>query len=186
MTRGRHDLDPEDAKVWRHVTRSVRPLRGTPARHPTPDETSVEPPPRLRNPTIVRPNPVLRQTPALPAPLNLGAVADMDRRAAQRLKRGEMRIDGRIDLHGLTLDQAHGALAAFIRGAYGRGARCLVVVTGKGTGQARGEQSGKIRYEVPHWLNQPALRPLVLAVAAAGRYDGGDGALYVLLKRVRG
>lgn len=104
----------------------------------------------------------------------------MDRRTARRLKRGELPVDGRIDLHSLTLEQAHGALTGFIRGAYGRGARCVVVVTGKGKS---GE--GKIRRETPLWLNQAALRPLVLAVTEARTHDGGSGAFYVLLKRKR-
>ncbi len=105
----------------------------------------------------------------------------MDRRTAQRFKRGDMAVDGRIDLHGLTLDQAHNALTSFIRGAHARGARCVVVVTGKG----KGGSIGKIRNETPHWLNQTPLRPLVLAVSEARHHDGGAGALYVLLKRKR-
>ena len=104
----------------------------------------------------------------------------MDRRTAKRFKRGELGVDGRIDLHGLTLDQAHAALGGFIRREHGRGSRCVVVVTGKGR-----ESEGKIRRETPHWLNQPTLRPLVLAVTEARTRDGGTGAFYVLLKRRR-
>ena len=93
-----------------------------------------------------------------------------------------MTVDGRIDLHGLTLEQAHSTLTAFVRATHARGGRCIVVVTGKGKDQ----QIGKIRRETPLWLNQPVLRPLVLAITRAPKHDGGDGALYVLLKRKRG
>ena len=170
----RRDLSPEDAQLWRYVTRNVNPYHG--ARHPT---VEPEPAPEPSPPVLHR----SRETPASPAPqkaLSVGNVVDMDRRTARRLKRGELPVDGRIDLHGMTLDQAHGALTGFLRGAYNRGARCVVVVTGKG-----GEGTGKIRRETPYWLNQAALRPLVLAVTEARTHDGGTGAFYVLLKRKR-
>ena len=184
MTRFRRDLSPDDANIWRYVTRTVEPLKGMMARHPALDQFSTDPPassrvsPAHRSQTLPRPP----RSPIPPMPLTLGATADMDRRTAQRFKRGDMAVDGRIDLHGRTLDQAHDALAAFIRGAYARGARCVVVVTGKG----KFESIGKIRNETPHWLNQAPLRSLILAVTAARPHDGGEGALYVLLKRKRG
>ncbi len=106
----------------------------------------------------------------------------MDKRTARRFKRGDMNVDGRIDLHGLTVAQAHGALTGFIRGAHARGARLVIVVTGKGNSEKGG---GKIRRETPDWLNSPALRPYVLAVSEARQHHGGAGAFYVLLKRTR-
>src|SRR5690606_33327557 len=138
-----------------------------------------EPLPRKRAaveeaPARAGPRPVIQ-----PQPLKMGSAADIDRRTAQRFQRGEMHVDGRIDLHGLTLEQAHGALTAFIRGAAARGSRCVMVVTGKG----KGGSIGKIRAEAPHWLNQASLRPLILAVSQARMQHGGTGALYVLLKR---
>ncbi len=173
MARSR-DLSPEDAQLWRYVTRNVNPYHGS--RHLTEEMPAVA---DSRKPAPLRaPEPAA--APAPQAALHIGRVADMDRRTARRLKRGELPVDGRIDLHGLTLDQAHGALTGFIRGAYGRGARCVVVVTGKGKS---GE--GKIRRETPLWLNQATLRPLVLAVTEARTHDGGAGAFYVLLKRRR-
>ena len=106
----------------------------------------------------------------------------MDRRQAQRLKRGQLPVDSQLDLHGLTLERAHVALSTFIRSAHARGARLVVVVTGKGNLKRGG---GRIRNEAPHWLNQPDLRSLVVAVTEARGRDGGSGALYVLLKRKR-
>ena len=173
----RRELTPEDAELWRFVTRNVNPYHA--ARHLT-EEAPVASPVESKKPAIVRPQDVPPKPPTALPSLSVGKVSDMDRRAARRLKRGELPVDGRIDLHNLTLEQAHDALTGFIRGAYGRGARCVVVVTGKGKS---GE--GKIRREAPHWLNQAALRPLVLAVTEARTHDGGSGAFYVLLKRRR-
>ena len=175
------DLNSEDLKIWRYVTRSVTPYSDMIARHPVDDpidEISDEPAPRAKPTPAPAPRPAPRPA---PAPLALGVTADIDNRTAQRFTRGEMAVDGRIDLHGLTLDQAHGALVAFMRGASARGARCVVVVTGKGKDQS----IGKIRREVPHWLNQAALRPIILAISEARPRLGGAGALYVLLKRKR-
>lgn len=169
-----------DSDLWRYVTRNVTPYR--PQRHPTPDPVASEREPvreKNRDADFSAPSPPPAKR--APLPLKLGAVAAMDKRTGQRFKRGEMPIDGRIDLHGLTLDQAHGALTGFIRRSHARGARCVIVVTGKG-----GEKgAGKIRREAPDWLNRPELRPLILAVTEARQQHGGGGALYVLLKRTR-
>lgn len=172
----RREISTEDLKIWRHVTRSVAPLHDVP-RHP--DEAPSEEAPQ-------RPRVKAAATPELPpahrpsAPLKIGALADMGRRTAQRFKRGEMAVDGQIDLHGMTLDQAHGALMSYMRSAEARGSRCVIVVTGKGK-----DGVGRIRAEVPHWLNQQPLRALILAVTTARHHHGGGGALYVLLKRKR-
>ena len=184
MTSSRRHLSADDLKIWLHVTRNVSPLHEAAPRHPAEDQASTAAPVRKSIPPAAIPAPPLRLTPRqVPrtAPLALGATADIDRRTAQRFTRGEMSVDGRIDLHGLTLDQAHAALTSYLRAAHARGARCVLVVTGKGKGQA----IGKIRSETPTWLNQPPLRALVLAVAQARTHDGGHGALYVLLKRTR-
>jgi DNA-nicking Smr family endonuclease len=182
----RRDLSPEDATLWRHVVRNVNPFHTS--RHPT-EETVPEPPPveAKKSPVQRLREPAPLVAPAPQPALAVGKVVDMDKRTARRLKRGELPVDGRIDLHGLTLDQAHGALTSYLRGAHNRGARCVVVVTGKGKGGEgpNGEKTGKIRRETPHWLNQSALRPLVLAVTEARTHDGGTGAFYVLLKRKR-
>lgn len=180
MSRPRRDLTQDELKIWRHVARSVKPLFDS-HRHPTADD-EIEEVPRPRV-TAVQAEPRARAVtcPQPPSPLKLGTVANIDRRTAQRFTRGKMEVDGRIDLHGLTLDQAHNALTSFIRGAAARGARCVMVVTGKG----KGDSIGRIRSETPHWLNQAPLRPLILAVSQARVQHGGTGALYVLLKRQR-
>jgi len=114
--------------------------------------------------------------------LRHGDGTGIDRRTHDRFRRGRMAIEGRLDLHGMTRERAHAALNAFLYRAHERSARCVLVVTGKGTGRDGG---GVLRREVPHWLNQAGLRTLVLGIAHAQPRDGGDGALYVLLKRRR-
>ena len=176
------ELSPDDLALWQHVTRNINPYHGARSvRHAAPEQPPETPPAPPSEPRRTAP-------PKPPQPLTVGAAADMDRRTAKRLKRGELPIDGRLDLHGLTLDQAHAAVGGFLRKAQGHGARCVVVITGKGERPYHRDQessSGKIRREMPHWLNQPALRPLVLAITEARNRDGGTGAFYVLLRRRR-
>jgi len=105
----------------------------------------------------------------------------IDKRTLQRLKSGEMSIDGTIDLHGMTQTEAHPALLRFLERAAAAGQRCLLVITGKGGPQGE----GILRYQVPRWLNEPAPRAKILAVVAARPQHGGDGAYYVLLRRRR-
>ena len=113
----------------------------------------------------------------------------MDARAFHRLKAGKLRPEGKLDLHGMTLDVAHAALIDYLFTAHAAGKRLLLVVTGKGK---RRDDSwpmpvrlGALRHQVPHWLRMPPLTPLVLQVTPAHRTHGGDGALYVYLKRAR-
>lgn len=184
MSKSRRDLSAADQHLWRYVTRNVKAYR--PAAQPieTPAVPVVRKPNRpspvntTKHGTPVRPSVALSK----PNPVTAGAMPNIDRRTGTKLKRGQLPVDGRIDLHGLTLDQAHAGLTAFLKGAYNRQARCVLVVTGKGR---MGERTGKIRGELSHWLNQPALRPLVLAFTEAQIRDGGAGAFYVLLKRNR-
>ncbi len=123
--------------------------------------------------------PSVRVQRAIPG-LRPGDMAGIDRRTADRFRRGRMEIDGRIDLHGMTLEQAHGALTGFLRAGAVQGRRCVLVITGKGT---RGE--GVIRRSLPHWLGDAMVRPLILAYTPAQPQHGGQGAFYVLLRRRR-
>lgn len=91
-----------------------------------------------------------------------------------------MPIDARIDLHGMTRASAQDALYGFLDRAHGRGHRCVLVITGKGTGGG-----GVLRRELPLWLNESRLRPLVLSIQPAQPRHGGGGAFYVLLRRQR-
>lgn len=119
--------------------------------------------------------------------------AQIDRRTEDRLRRGEMEIEGRLDLHGLNRDGARDALERFIAAAVAREKRCLLVITGKGRGgletgaRGNGAQSGEsiLRRCVPEWLAEGPAAPFVLRVCPARPRHGGTGAFYVLLRRKR-
>jgi DNA-nicking Smr family endonuclease len=118
----------------------------------------------------------------------VGETAGVDRRTANRLRRGQLPIDGELDLHGFKQAQAHQTLDRFIGKAAREGRRCLLVITGKGAraGVEKGWRgAGVLREAVPGWLNDPANRDRILSFCHAQPRDGGDGALYVLLKRRR-
>jgi DNA-nicking Smr family endonuclease len=139
---------------------------------------------------LPRPRPVAPVKRAEPA-IEHGRAAGVDRRSAERLRRGRLPVEARLDLHGHTQDQAHAALDHFLGEAQARGLRCVLVITGKGTttgtttGAAMGA-SGVLRGQVPRWLNEPGNRARVLAFDYAQPKHGGLGALYVLMRRRKG
>lgn len=148
--------------------RDVAPLRERPEPAPVPEKPPVATAPRL----TVTPAPVL---PILPA---LDRFAGIDRATAERLKRGKLVIEARLDLHGMTQDEAHRALAGFVGGSRASGLRCVLVITGRGA-----VGGGILRQAVPRWLDEPGLRRHLLAIVPAQPRDGGAGALYILLRR---
>ncbi|WP_340321995.1 Smr/MutS family protein [Chelatococcus albus] len=122
-----------------------------------------------------------------PSP-KLPPLAPLDRRLRVALKRGTQTVDAKLDLHGLRQAEAHGALVAFLVRARARGARVVLVVTGKGGAPHHGDpfgERGVLRRLVPQWLCLPDLRSVVLGFEEAGREHGGEGALYVRLRRRR-
>ena len=178
--------DGSDADLWRQVTQSVTPLKSRPAAIRAIDSKTAEKKPPTKKASKSGP---ARQTHSLSPPvqptvpprtpdLAVGVSPGVDKRTADRLRRGKLTIDARLDLHGHTQESAHRALYAFIDGAYAAGRRCVLVVTGKGKGIL---QSG-----VPRWLNEAPMRQKILSFHYAQQKDGGTGALYVLLRRKRG
>jgi DNA-nicking Smr family endonuclease len=179
--RGRHPKSEERA-LWRAAMRGVAPLLKRLAAAGTEPPAAAEPPPKPAKTKIAR-----RATPRPPAAtlpdLAPGMTPGVDRRSAERLRRGERRIDGRLDLHGMTQDEAHRALNGFLDRADHSGWRCVLVITGKGRpGSSAG---GVLRSAVPRWLNEAPNRARLLAFTAAQPKDGGAGALYLLLRRKR-
>ncbi len=121
-------------------------------------------------------------------PLALGNIDNIDRRTAEKFKRGEFAIERRLDLHGMTEKEAFAAVDEFVRKAYMQKCRCLLIVTGKGLNReddAWYEKKGILKDCVPNWLNGPELRPLILSICYAQPEDGGTGAIYVLLRSRR-
>ncbi len=174
-----------DEKLWRQVAESIRPLRSRrrPASKPPPPPGTAPAADIAAKPRAASaPQPQAPAKPPLPALLP-GVTAGIDKRTAQRLGRGQLAIEARLDLHGLTQDEAHARLAGFIRRSVAAGKRCVLIITGKGY-KPTGE-TGVLRQAVPRWLNEAALRRDIVALRHAQPQDGGEGALYVLLRRDR-
>ncbi len=191
-------LKDEDLALWKHVTRDAKPLAKRappPARAAVPETSPAKAAPKadkgsMSTRHLPRPRPVAAAKRAEPA-IEHGRAAGVDRRSAERLRRGRLPIEARLDLHGYTQVQAHAALDRFLGEAQARGLRCVLVITGKGTttgavtGAATGA-SGVLRGQVPRWLNEPGNRARVLAFDYAQPKHGGLGALYVLMRRRKG
>jgi DNA-nicking Smr family endonuclease len=174
---------PEESELWRTAMRDAKPLnRQRPAAKKAvtaapPGEPAAKPAPSKRPPP-----PPPASPPAKPPELAPGRSAGVDKRLAERLKRGQLPIEGMLDLHGLTQGEAHRQLDGFLAHAAHGGRRCVLVITGKGVWRS---ESGILKEMVPRWLNEAPNRARVLAIASAQPRHGGSGALYVLLKRRR-
>jgi DNA-nicking Smr family endonuclease len=181
MTR-RRQLSDEERSLWKNVARSVKPLRKlTEAVEPLPEPLAKSPPPKLRAKSA-DPAPRAVASPKSPP------LAPLDRRLKQRVARGREPIEARLDLHGMTQAQAHTALLRFLRRAHADGVRTVLVVTGKGLrsrDHSQDHERGVLRRQVPMWLALPEFRLLVVGFDAAHVGHGGEGALYVRLRRPR-
>ncbi|MBT4747812.1 MAG: hypothetical protein HOO19_00665 [Rhodospirillaceae bacterium] len=168
------DVEPLDGKKISKAA-SAPPKPKTKAKITKPVR---RPPPRTEKP---KPKP-------LPE-LDHGTAPGVDRRTAQRLKRGRLDVEARLDLHGHTQAEAHPALDSFLAGAQSSGKRCVLIVTGKGGARQTDDETGferptgVLKDMVPRWLNQAPNRARILSFTHARQADGGTGALYVLLKR---
>lgn len=172
----RRSLSDEERMLWDSVARSAKPLRKVARKTRIASaETKNE-----ASPVPAKPLPV-RAAPKLKSKLAPPPLATMTRKERSRVARGRNEIDARLDLHGKTLAQAHGVLLRFLHRAQADGAAIVLVITGKGT--AGGEGRGALRREVPHWLSLPEFRTLVLGFEEAHIGHGGEGALYVRVRR---
>ena len=173
----RRVLSYEERVLWTTVTKAIAPLRATARLAPDVDTEATADavkPPRPVGPKKASP-PLAPQQPAPP-------LTPLSRRMKRGVARGKQAIDARLDLHGLTQSEAHAALLRFLRSAGARDARLVLVITGKG----RGGEPGVLRRQVPQWLGLPEFRSLVLGFEDAHVTHGGEGALYVRLRRARG
>ncbi|OFW82820.1 MAG: hypothetical protein A2018_00230 [Alphaproteobacteria bacterium GWF2_58_20] len=118
-----------------------------------------------------------------PAHMPMGRLSEMDRRNYDRFRKGKWPIDSRLDLHGLTQAEAWVALRQTVEQAQIAGLRCLLVITGRG--RLGGGEWGVLRQAVPEWLKGSEISSRILAYHPAQRRDGGEGAYYVLLRRLR-
>lgn len=183
----RRKLRPEERELWHQVAKTAVPM------HPSKRKESpqlLQDEGRRKEPI---PEPIASfeigekaKTASRIPPSKAGAVR-MDAKAYRKLARGKLQPEGKMDLHGMTVDQAHSELKNFILRSHAKGRRLVLVITGKGR-SADGFmpfQRGVLRRQVPLWLEQLPLAPLVLQVSTASPKHGGEGALYVYLRRQR-
>lgn len=181
-------LSDEDRILWHRVARTVKPLPGVEMPgEPAPEAPSASPraisaatgkaPPPPGTPD----EPFKPFLPAYVPPVSSpSARPDLDRPTHGKIARGRLSIDSRIDLHGMSQADAHGTLLAFLHRASAAGHRHVIVITGKG--RSRGGE-GILRRAVPGWFATAAFRGLVSAWATAAQHHGGEGALYVRLRK---
>ncbi|MFN3824938.1 MAG: Smr/MutS family protein [Pseudorhodobacter sp.] len=189
MTRRRH-LKPEEEQLWGAVARSITPMHGQTlqkrleqSNDPAPEQVKPAGSPRLPDFRIGEKARPTSTRDAETAPIR------MDAKAFGKMVRGKLLPEARIDLHGMTLNEAHPELIRFVLNAQAQGLRLVLVITGKGKpGQEDGpipQRRGILRQQVPHWLRQAPLGPAILQVTEAHLRHGGGGALYVYLRRGR-
>lgn len=178
----------EERALWRKVTETVTPV----GRRRAAKSAAPPAPPEAKPAKAAAPSPAKLPPPVPPArPMELpklaaGRAPGLDKRTAERLKRGQLHVEARLDLHGMTQEEAHRSLAAFVAAGHRAQRRVLLVITGKGFRLESGErETGVLKRMVPRWLNEEPTRAKVLAFTAARPQDGGSGALYVLLRRQR-
>jgi DNA-nicking Smr family endonuclease len=182
--RRKRSLSEDERALWESVAKQTKPLRkkshATKAIAASSDaETPVtakafSPPKSLAPPKASR-----APKPELPPPL-----APIGRRERSQLSRGRREIDARLDLHGMTQSRAHRALFGFLKRAHSEGLRFVLVITGKGKMGADSER-GVLRRQVPQWLSLPEFRSLVIGFEEAHIGHGGEGALYVRIRRAK-
>lgn len=178
-SRLRRLLSADEEEIWSLVSRTVKPLRPSGksplARHKPTGNNIIQPPAT---------KPIADHVPRarMPQPAPASPPVAIARREKQQLARGRLRIDARIDLHGMTQAQAHGDLLQFLYRSQSRGAQFVLVITGKGAPDLA-RSRGVLRQQVPLWLALPEFRALVLGFDVAHLGHGGDGALYVRLRK---
>lgn len=175
----RKSLSREDRILWTKVARSVAPLPGRAAKQePAGEEEDFgvlldapAPPSHAADP---QPSPPRPKSPGHPHRHGIDAPT------REKLAKGRLPIEGKIDLHGLTQSEAHALLLSFLHRAHADGRRHVLIVTGKGSSLG---SDGVLRRAVPAWLATPPFRALVGGHEPAARRHGGAGALYVRLRR---
>lgn len=183
--RRRHrPLSEDERALWEGVAKQVKPLRKR-TRIIKPDPVAIEasPPPALpMSRKIIEAPPakaVKHVAPTMPPLTVLG------RRERSQLSRGRREIDARLDLHGMTQERAHRALATFLQRASYDGMSFVLIITGKGRTGSLESERGILRRQVPIWLGLPEFRALVVGFEEAHIGHGGAGALYVRVRRAR-
>ena len=180
----RRDLTPEEQKLWDHVTKGDVPIRHNAS---VVDEGIKKRPLVKRDNSSIAP---FSYAPSAPQgdSLSQGNYDGIDRNTATRFRKGKFPLDATLDLHGMNREKAYKTLAGFIKSHYEQGSRCVLVITGKGKKpmeETEPNVRGVLRECLPQWLDEPSLKPVILAFDNARQQHGGSGAFYILLRRKR-
>jgi DNA-nicking Smr family endonuclease len=184
-SRRKRALSEEEHALWESVAKQIKPLRKklraakAPAVLPDAGMDAVK---AVTPPKPLSPAQQIARAPKLPSAAP--PLAPLGRRERSQLSRGRKQIDARLDLHGMTQTRAHRALFGFLQRAHGEGLTFVLVITGKGKIGVESER-GVLRRQVPQWLGLPEFRSLVVGFEEAHVGHGGEGALYVRIRRSR-
>lgn len=191
MSRRRRVLTREERELWDRVTATARAMKPVPMKAeedgPIHHPKKPHPPhPEFRIGQTTRPATTHDLVPSIEERLAAHPLR-MDRRTHQQMLRGKLKPEARIDLHGMTVAEAHPELVRFLMQAQSAGKRMVLVITGKGKAKDDHgpipQRMGVLRHQLPHWLSQPPLGGVVQQVAPAHLKHGGGGAFYVYLRR---
>ncbi|MGY4475245.1 Smr/MutS family protein [Bradyrhizobium sp. USDA 3364] len=183
-SRRKRALSEEERALWESVAKQVKPLRkksAVPKAHAAPSDPASHH--AAAKPIPVKPVSSVKLAPA-PRP-QVPPLAPIGRRERAKLSRGRQEIDARLDLHGMTQMRAHRVLFAFLQRAHSDGLTFVLVITGKGKVGGLDSERGVLRRQVPEWLSLPEFRALVVGFEEAHIGHGGEGALYVRVRRAR-
>lgn len=198
MARKKRQLSEDDRQLWKRLTERVDPLH--PERRAPPQAPAIFPPKKLAQKNEphapIKPFRIGEKTQTSPSARRPAVdetaakvSPNMDKRNFQRLLKGRLEIDATLDLHGMTAEQARHRLELSLHQAHARGARLVLVITGKGKRTHIDEfnrpRSGVLRESLPDWLRSGGLSGIVLQVTQAHPKHGGKGAFYVYLRRRR-
>jgi DNA-nicking Smr family endonuclease len=180
--RRKRGLTEEERALWESVAKQTKPLRKKPRAAKADGAPAAEAPAAAKPAAPTKPLPSVK-TPRM-APPPAPPLAPLGRRERAQLSRGRKEIDARLDLHGMTQTRAHRALSGFLLRAHREGLTFVLVITGKGKLGAESER-GVLRRQVPQWLSLPEFRSLVVGFEEAHIGHGGEGALYVRIRRLK-
>jgi DNA-nicking Smr family endonuclease len=183
--RRKRALSEEERALWESVAKHTKPLR---RKHRVAKALADSPAAENLAPAKLAaakplPSAKISQPPRLQVPA-APPLAPLGRRERSQLSRGKKEIDARLDLHGMTQIRAHRALSGFLQRAHSDGLTFVLIITGKGKMGAESER-GVLRRQVPQWLSLPEFRSLVVGFEEAHIGHGGEGALYVRIRRAR-
>jgi DNA-nicking Smr family endonuclease len=184
--RRKRALSEEERVLWESVAKQVKPLRKKPRTPKALTTPAEEPLVAVKAKGLPKSLPASRPSKsATPDRPPVPPLAPLGRRERSQLSRGRKEIDARLDLHGMTQSRAHRALLSFLQRANAEGLTFVLVITGKGRMVGPESERGVLRRQVPEWLSLPEFRMLVVGFEEAHIGHGGEGALYVRVRRAR-